>query len=434
MQLTTSLHRIRLRPCRILITTGYVLKARDSLLNGQCIRSFSEGAPANTNRRYEAVVVGAGSAGIAVVGNLLEQQKRPIFWVDDRFHGGRLDKYYRKVPSNTKVKRFLGYAEGIKVFRDIAEETPSPNAITRLKALDQEDTCQISDAADLCVMLTEGLDESKGVYKQFGRTSRASWTDAEKWSVTIEPLDEKLQDLTTISADRLVLCQGSVPASGPLPVSGFQEIGLDPALDPPKLAQILPSTTPVTVGVIGASHSAILVLRNLYNLASSTHPQLRIKWFTRHELRYAEERDGWIFRDNTGLKGAVATWARENLEEDKLLHSEVNKYLEKVATSREKEQDTYKQHLPSCTHVIQAIGYTRSPSPVLERDGKPLEAFYDHTTGGFLDKDGQKIRGLYAAGIAWPERVVDPEGNVEYAVGLFKFMNYLKRVVPGWTA
>lgn len=217
-------------------------------------------------------------------------------------------------------------------------------------------------------------------------------------------------------------------------MSGFQEIGLDPALDPPKLAQILPSTTPVTVGVIGASHSAILVLRNLYNLASSTHPQLRIKWFTRHELRYAEERDGWIFRDNTGLKGAVATWARENLEEDKLLHSEVNKYLEKVATSREKEQDTYKQHLPSCTHVIQAIGYTRSPSPVLERDGKPLEAFYDHTTGGFLDKDGQKIRGLYAAGIAWPERVVDPEGNVEYAVGLFKFMNYLKRVVPGWTA
>jgi hypothetical protein len=28
--------------------------------------------------------------------------------------------------------------------------------------------------------------------------------------------------------------------------------------------------------------------------------------------------------------------------------------------------------------------------------------------------------------------VVDPEGNVEFAVGLYKFMNYLKRVVPNW--
>jgi len=47
---------------------------------------------------YEAVVVGAGPAGIAVVGNLLEQKRTPILWVDDRLHGGRLDKAYREVP------------------------------------------------------------------------------------------------------------------------------------------------------------------------------------------------------------------------------------------------------------------------------------------------------------------------------------------------
>jgi heterodisulfide reductase subunit A-like polyferredoxin len=51
-----------------------------------------------TDRKYEAVVVGAGPAGLAVVGNLLEQNKAPILWVDDRFNGGRLDKYYREVP------------------------------------------------------------------------------------------------------------------------------------------------------------------------------------------------------------------------------------------------------------------------------------------------------------------------------------------------
>ncbi|RFU35157.1 hypothetical protein B7463_g1253, partial [Scytalidium lignicola] len=436
MQLITVLHPVRLKPTRALITTGSVAQSRNSILNRQWTRYYSERplTPNQTKRRYEAVVVGAGPAGIAVVGNLLEQQKHPILWVDDQFHGGRLDKYYRRVPSNTTVKLFLEYAQGVKVFREIVEETPVPHAISRMKELDQEDTCQISRAADMCVMLTEGLNESKGVYKQLGHVSSASWTDAKQWSVTVDPLDEKLQDPTTISVDRLVLCHGSVPTSGPLPVSGFQEIGLDPALDPPRLAKILPSDSPTTVGVIGASHSAILVLRNLYNLASSTHPQLRIKWFTRHELRYAEKRDGWIYRDNTGLKGAVAAWAKENLEEDKLSQSDVSKYLEKVRTTGEKEPETYNEHLPSCTHVIQAIGYTRSPLPVLERDSKPLEIKYDHMTGGFEDNSGQKIKGLHAAGIAWPERVVDPEGNVEYAVGLFKFMRYLKRVVPQWTA
>jgi hypothetical protein len=44
------------------------------------------------------VVVGAGPAGIAVIGNLLEQKKAPILWVDDKLQGGRLNKYYREVP------------------------------------------------------------------------------------------------------------------------------------------------------------------------------------------------------------------------------------------------------------------------------------------------------------------------------------------------
>jgi NADPH-dependent 2,4-dienoyl-CoA reductase/sulfur reductase-like enzyme len=48
--------------------------------------------------KYEAVVVGAGPAGIAAVGNLLEQKIEPILWVDDVMSGGRLDKYYREVP------------------------------------------------------------------------------------------------------------------------------------------------------------------------------------------------------------------------------------------------------------------------------------------------------------------------------------------------
>lgn len=345
----------------------------------------------------------------------------------------------------------MAYADGVAAFREVAEQTPAPNAYTKLKGLEQEDTCYIEQAADLCIMLTKGLDESRGVYKQKGTVSSASWSgvslcpvlrcqrlsnmvQSDNWSVKIKSAGEKLPGSTPASSNLLVLCTGSSPTSGPLPVSHIQEIGLDPALKPSHLRNIFPTDTPITIGVIGASHSAILVLRNLYNLARSTHPDLRIKWFTRHPLRYAEERDGWIYRDNTGLKGAVATWAAENLEEDKLPASDVSRFLQKVATTRERERQDYETHLPGCTHVVQAIGYHANEVPVLEREGKRLAITYDHTTGGFSDDEGQRVKGLYGAGIAWPEKVVDPEGNTEYAVGLWKFMSYLQRVVPKWKA
>ncbi|TVY80438.1 hypothetical protein LSUE1_G006013, partial [Lachnellula suecica] len=351
-----------------------------------CQRHFSQ----KKIPKYQAVVVGAGPGGIAAVGNLLEVKKGPVLWIDELFQGGRLNQYYREVPSNTKVKRFVDYADGVEPFRAIAKETKAPNAYTHLKGLDQEDTCHIAQAADLCIMLTKGLDESKGVYKQPGSVSSASWTEASKWTVTLKS-DEKFPGPESVSSDLVVLCNGSAPTSGPLPVKTIQEIGLDPALKPSLISSLLPSDAALTIAVIGASHSAILVLRNLYNLASSSHPKLRIKWFTRHPLRYAVEKDGWILRDNTGLKGAVATWAKENLEEDVLPASDVSKCLEKVSTTKAKEQETYLEHLPSCTHVVQAIGFHHNELPVLEREGERLEVKFNNETGGFEDKKGERV-------------------------------------------
>jgi hypothetical protein len=58
---------------------------------------------------------------------------------------------------------------------------------------------------------------------------------------------------------------------------------------------------------------------------------------------------------------------------------------------------------------------------------------FDHDTGAFHEPGSSRvISGLFGAGIAFPERVVDPHGNIEYAVGFFKFMKFLKRVVPSW--
>lgn len=69
------------------------------------------------------------------------------------------------------------YAEGVESFKKLAEEAPKPNAYTHLKSLDQEDTCHIAQAADLCIMFTKSLDESKGVHKQFGKVEKATWSD-----------------------------------------------------------------------------------------------------------------------------------------------------------------------------------------------------------------------------------------------------------------
>lgn len=112
----------------------------------------------------------------------------------------------------------------------------------------------------------------------------------------------------------------------------------------------------------------------------------------------------------------------------------MGRFIEKVSTTRETEREVYEAHLPACTHVVQAVGFKPDQGVVVKREGKVAEVKYDHVTGGFEDEKGEVVKGLYAAGIAWPERVVDPEGNVEYAVGLWKFMNYLKRVVPKWRA
>lgn len=61
-------------------------------------------------------------------------------------------------------------------FREIFEAAPAPNAYSQLQDLDQEKTCHIAEAADLCLMLTKGLDRFD-VYKQLGVASEVSWSD-----------------------------------------------------------------------------------------------------------------------------------------------------------------------------------------------------------------------------------------------------------------
>ncbi|KAF2157465.1 hypothetical protein K461DRAFT_219097 [Myriangium duriaei CBS 260.36] len=387
--------------------------------------------------KYAAVVVGAGPAGICAVGNMLERRVGPILWVDDAFNGGRVNSQYREVPSNTKTKLFIDFAEALTPFQDILEKTPSPNAISHLRDLPQDKGTTLGNAADMLLMLTNGLIKTPGVEIRKGRVEAASLDAHKGWTVSLTHSggDSPMQESSRVVSDRLILCTGSSPASQSLPVDvpGLQELDLDFTLAPSRLKEILPRDKPVTVAVIGASHSAILVLLNLSKLALSTHPNIKIKWFTRHSLRYAVFMDGWILRDNTGLKGEAAEWAKNNLEPERFADSPVSRCITPISYEKSKEAQTYEEHLPGCNYVVQAIGYNRDPLPDLKGDAGTMRVDYDPLTGAFSETSkGEKIPGLYGAGIAFPERVTDPHGNVEYSVGFWKFMRYMKRVTCDW--
>jgi hypothetical protein len=390
-----------------------------------------------------AVVVGAGPAGITVVGNLLEHGQNPLVWVDPSFRAGRVNAQYREVPSNTKVNLFIQFAQAVEPFKVIVESAEKPNAFTALEKLPQEQGCSLSYAADLCLMLTEGLTKRSDVEPQQAKVTTATLDErSNTWTVG-------LSDGRSVTTSALVLCTGSEPRPDELTsirelhAEHIRPIHLDIALTPSKLAETFDPAAESTVAVIGASHSAILVLMNLVNLASSSHPHLRVKWFTRNHLRYAEYKEGWILRDNTGLKGQAAEWARQHLDGEAFPNSPVSKIITKVWTAKN-EQEIYRTELPQCTDIIQAIGYVRNPIPslgIIKNDGSRITPYitYDHLNGRFYSngKPGGENRhayipGLFGAGIAFPERVTDPLGNVEYAVGFWKFMKFVKRVVPDW--
>jgi hypothetical protein len=83
----------------------------------------------------------------------------------------------RGVSSNTKVKLFVSYFEGLDVFRTIARAAPGPNPIRYLRTLDQEKTCHIAEAADACLALTHGLARYGGVSMSTGSVSDASQSE-----------------------------------------------------------------------------------------------------------------------------------------------------------------------------------------------------------------------------------------------------------------
>jgi cation diffusion facilitator CzcD-associated flavoprotein CzcO len=337
---------------------------------------------------YQWAIIGAGPSGIAVVGKLLDAGIPPeeILWVDPNFTVGDFGTLWRNVPSNTKVELFLKFLHAVNAFN--YKQCPIDFPLNHAA---KNKTCHLNLMAEPLQWVTNHLITKVHIAKDI----------AEKLTMKNGVWNIQLTH-STPAARNVVLATGadakSLAYHTPM-------IPLDVAMDADKIKTHIDAND--TVAVFGSSHSAMLALRNLVESSAK-----QIINFYRQPLRYAVYMDDWILFDDTGLKGTTAEWARHYID------GEWPSNLMRVTSN----EANIKQYLPLCNKAIYAVGFERKAFPVL--------ADFDEVK--YIEQAGIIAPGLFGFGIAFPEAKINPLGVLEHRVGLWKFMDYLTRVLPLW--
>jgi hypothetical protein len=338
---------------------------------------------------YTWTVIGAGPAGIAAVGKLLDHGvvDEEIAWLDPEFAAGDFGGKWHAVPSNTSVAQFLEFLMASPSFRFASAPA------FELNNIDPQGTCALGLVADPLVWISHHL---CGRVRGFRDCARELSLSNREW--TLRTVHDE------ITSKNVILAIGSVPKK--LSYPELAEIPIEVALDPLKLAQF--PLEGATVAVFGSSHSTMIAMPNLLAM-----PVKRIINFYRSPLRYAVPFEGWTLFDDTGLKGQAARWARENID------GQCPPRLERCSV----HSPEFEELLLSCDHVVYTVGFERRQLPVTPQWG-PLE--YDPANGILAP-------GLFGIGIAFPEYRIDPMEGGHYRIGLAKFMQWLNAVMPVWT-
>ncbi|NNM58474.1 MAG: FAD-dependent oxidoreductase [Legionellales bacterium] len=341
------------------------------------------------NSSFEWAVIGAGPAGIAAIGKLIEKgvNAENITWIDPEFKVGDFGTRWQKVSSNTRVGLFLKFFEACEAFQ--YDPATSDFAIQQLAP---EKTCLLDVAAEPLRWITENLKNK--VHAIRGKAQQLKLSNRQ-WEILLAN--------KTVYAKNVILATGAEPKSLLFP--SVEEIHLATALDPDKLAASCSETD--VIAVFGSSHSAMLILRTLLEKCQVK----KVINFYLSPLRYAVYFDDWILFDDTGLKGMAADWARINI------NGKLPTKLERIIAHEENIRLT----LPLCDKAIYAVGFQKRLIPV--EGMHSLE---------YNDRSGIIAPGLFGLGIAFPEAKIDRYGTLEYRVGLWKFMEYLNHVMPIW--
>lgn len=339
---------------------------------------------------YQWGVIGAGPAGIAAVGKLIDAgvPATEICWIDPAYTVGDLGTKWRNIPSNTKVKLFTKFLSIVAAFQYEQHRNHF-----QLKDLDPEATCLLKYIADPLQSISDQLQRQVSCFKT---TARSLNLKNRAWEITTDQQQ-------VLATHNVILAVGAEPTT--LAYPGIETVSLAAAMDREKIDEHFAEDD--CVAVFGSSHSAMLVLQNLVNKKVK-----RIINFYRSPLRYAVYLPDWILFDDSGLKGTTAEWARQNI------NGKIPKSLTRVYSN----QEHLESFLPLCNKVVYAVGFERRHLPIISHAG-PTE---------YLQETGIIAPGLFGLGIAFPEAKLNPFGMLEYRVGLWKFMDYLDRILPIW--
>ncbi|MCI5052673.1 MAG: pyridine nucleotide-disulfide oxidoreductase [Simkaniaceae bacterium] len=336
-------------------------------------------------------VVGAGPAGIAAVGKLLDLgiEGKEIAWIDPKFGVGDFGAKWHSAPSYTKVSSFLRFLYSCPSFN--YSECDEDFAIHEF---DQESTCQLGYVTPPLAWVCKQL---KGRVSPIQDKLLMLDMVEGKWKLQCRN--------SSFTTDNVILAMGAEPKAPD--VQEVESIPLELALDSERLAQYINSDD--VVGVYGSSHSAMIALRNLLEL-----PVKAILNFYRSPIRYAIDLEGYALFEGSGLKGEIAHWARENID---------GKWPERLRRIYAPDEAA-KEFEKRCTKMIYAIGFERRPLPVYRGFG-PIP---------YHERSGIIAPGLFGLGSAFPEARADSAGHVEKSVGIWKFMDFLNRMLPVWLA
>jgi hypothetical protein len=345
---------------------------------------------------FQWAVIGAGPAGIAAIGQLLDKNISPehIIWIDPDFNVGDFGSQWSNVSSNTSVKLFNRFYHHCASFNYEAVAHQF-----EISQFDEKNTCLLKYAAEPLKWITQTFRET--IFSLQKKVLHLELKD-HHWHMTVSDTHNNFNS-TILLSKNVILAIGSEPKS--LQFDNLYEIPLATALDPIALSQACEADD--VVAVFGSSHSAIIILKTLLE---ETNVRQIINFY-QEPLRYAVYFEDWILFDDTGLKGNTAKWARE------YLHGKMpDRLIRKIS-----DPESIKTFLPQCTKAIYPIGFKRRHITV-----NGISSFKYNEHNGII------APGLFGIGIAFPEAAIDRYGTLEYRVGLWKFMDYLTRVSPLW--
>ena len=309
---------------------------------------------------YSWTVIGAGPAGIAAVGRLLDHGivGEQIAWIDPEFGAGDFGTKWRAVPSNTHVELFLDYFTASPSFR--FGQAPA----FELNNFDPEQTCPLGIVAEPLVWISQHLCQRVRAFRVIATELALA---NRQWTITTQH--------ETITSKNVILAVGSVPKK--LSYVELDEIPIETALDPAKLAQLPLDGATVAVFWLFTldddraaepvehpgeqsdqllSQSAEVRCLNLTIGRCSTIPGLRAK-------------------PPTGGARTSMEPTRDGLERCSVGDPEFEKTLQ------------------MCDHIVYTVGFERRHLPLTPQWGS-LE--YDPTNGILAP-------GLFGVGIAFPE-------------------------------